>query len=127
MPPRHPPRLTDVELEILNVLWRLGPATVKQVNLGVGFATGYTTTLKMLQIMTDKGLVLRDESARAHLYRPAKSREATQQQLVSRLLAGAFQGSAAQLVLQALAAHRATPAELAEIEQMVQQLRAEAP
>lgn len=115
---------TDAELAILRVLWTRGPSTVRQVTDALGNGTGYTTTLKLLQIMTDKELVARDESARTHVYEAAFSEGETQRQLISDLLERAFNGSAAQLVLQALAAKKASPAELAAIRRMLDQHKA---
>lgn len=99
-----PPQPTEAELAILNVLWDLGPSTVRQVHerLAADHATGYTTVLKMLQIMHQKGLVQRDEEQRAHVYRPSHSRSQTQRQLTSDLARRAFDGSISQLVLHAL-------------------------
>lgn len=118
---RHLPRPTDAELAILDVLWRRGPSTVRQVHeaLADARATGYTTTLKLMQIMAEKGLVTRDESARTHVYSAKVPRDVTQQQLVSYLLDRAFGGSAAALVLQAISAHETSPEELAEIQQLI--------
>jgi predicted transcriptional regulator len=118
---RHLPRPTDAELAILDVLWRLGPATVRQVHeaLADARATGYTTTLKLMQIMAEKGLVTRDESARTHVYAARVPRDVTQQQLVSYLMDRAFGGSAAALVLQAINAHETSAEELAEIQQLI--------
>ena len=110
---------TDGELAILRVLWSLGPCTVRQVAEALGRDTGYTTALKLLQIMTEKGLVLRDESERTHIYRAASTEDQTQRQLVTDLLDRAFGGSAATLVLQALATNKATPEELAEIRKLL--------
>jgi len=115
---------TDAELAILRVLWTRGPSTVRQVAEALGRETGYTTALKLLQIMTEKRLVTRDESARTHVYAAAFSEEETQRHLVTDLLDRAFDGSAAKLVLQALAANSASPAELAEIRQMLDQKKA---
>jgi predicted transcriptional regulator len=120
------PKPTDAELAILQVLWRNGPSTVKAVQTALGGETGYTTALKLLQIMTEKGLVRRDETDRAHVYEACASEGDTQKQLVSGLLQKAFGGSASKLVLQALSAKRATPEELAEIKRIVQQLSKEA-
>jgi predicted transcriptional regulator len=119
-----PPRPTDAELEILRVLWRLGPCTVRQVQeaLSESRPTGYTTALKLLQIMTEKGLVRRDESQRTHVYRARFEEEKTQQQLVGDLLARAFGGSAQKLVMQALAAKPASAQELAEIRKLLDEL-----
>ena len=108
-------RPTDAELAILRVLWAQGPSTVREVAEEMGRESAYTTVLKLLQIMTDKGLVRRDESARTHVYRTARSERATQRQLVRDLADRAFGGSAARLVMQALAARKASPEELAEI------------
>jgi BlaI family penicillinase repressor len=119
------PRPTDAELEILQVLWRLGPSTVKVVQEALGKDTGYTTALKFLQIMTEKGLVRRNESRRAHVYEAACSKNETQQQLVAGLLKRAFSGSTSQLVMQALASRRATPSELKEIKKLLEQLTRE--
>ena len=120
---RTPPRPTEAELEILRVLWERGPSTVRQVHeaLAVARETGYTTTLKLMQIMADKGLVTRDESSRTHIYTPRASQESTQQQLVSDLVTRAFGGSAAELVLRALSAHTASDDELAEIRKLIEE------
>lgn len=111
------PKPTDGELAILSVLWALGPSTVRQVHdeLLRERDLGYTTVLKMLQVMTDKGLVVRDESERTHVYAPAESQAQTQRHLVEDLLGRAFNGSALKLVMQALSASKATPEEIAEI------------
>jgi len=116
-----PPRPTDAELALLRVLWNRGPSTVRQVHEVVSAErpTGYTTVLKLLQIMTEKGLVERDERARTHVYRAALSANETRRQLVGDLVDRAFGGSAAALVMQALAARRATPEELAEIRRLL--------
>src|SRR5258708_2325309 len=112
---------TDAELAILRVLWTRGPSTVRQIAEALDREAGYTTILKLLQIMTDKRLVARDESSRTHVYEAAFTEDETQRQLVSDLLDRAFNGSAAKLVLQALAAKKATPAELAVIRKMLDQ------
>jgi predicted transcriptional regulator len=119
---------TDAELAILRVLWARGPSTVRQVAEAMadaGRETGYTTILKLLQIMTEKGIVVRDESARTHIYAPASTQDQTQRQLVTDLLDRAFDGSAAQLVMQALAAKKTTPEELAEIRKLLSKPRGE--
>lgn len=115
------PRPTDAELTILRVLWEQGPATVRQVHelLAGDRETGYTTTLKLMQIMADKGLVTRDESARTHIYAARVPRDRTQKQLVSDLIDRAFGGSSAALVLQALSAQPASEDELAEIRRLI--------
>jgi predicted transcriptional regulator len=120
--PRELPRPTDTELAILRVLWARGPSTVRQVHevLSHGRDTGYTTTLKLMQIMGDKGLVTRDESARTHVYTARLSQDQTQRQLVSDLMDRAFGGSATALVMQALSAHPATTEELDEIRQLIE-------
>jgi predicted transcriptional regulator len=110
---------TDAELGILSVLWSRGPSTVRQIAEAMGREAGYTTILKLLQIMTEKGLVVRDEAARTHIYTAAYSQDQTQRQLVTDLLDRAFGGSAAKLVLQALAASKTTPQELAEIKKLL--------
>ena len=110
-----PRRPTDAELAILRVLWARGPSTVREVAEEMGREGAYTTVLKLLQIMTDKGLVRRDESARTHVYRAARTERATQRQLVRDLADRAFGGSASRLVMQALAVKKASPDELAEI------------
>ncbi len=116
------PKPTDSELAILRVLWHIGPATVRAIHSELTRVqeTGYTTVLKMLQIMTEKGLVTRNEAERSHVYTPACSEERVQRQLVSHLLERAFGGSARQLVLQALATKKSTPAELAEIRNLIE-------
>jgi predicted transcriptional regulator len=116
-----PPRPTDAELTILRILWARGPSTVRQVHevLTRERPTAYTTALKLLQIMTDKGLVVRDESDRTHVYHARTSEDQTQRQLVRDLLDRAFGGSASKLVMQALAARRATAEELGEIRRLL--------
>lgn len=116
-----PPRPTDAELAILRVLWDRGPSTVRDILtvLEQGRPTGYTTVLKTLQIMTDKKLVRRDTSERTHVYESRLTEEQTQRQLVGDLLARAFEGSAAKLVMQALATRPATPDELEEIRRLL--------
>ena len=121
------PRPTDAELAILRVLWRRGPSTVKEVHdeLTRRFSAAYTTTLKQLQIMAEKGLVTRDESQRAHLYTARVPEEQTQSQLVGDLLDRAFEGSASRLVLRALASRPSSAEELAEIRQLLDELEGE--
>jgi BlaI family penicillinase repressor len=122
-----PPRPTDAELAILRVLWRLGPSTVRQVHEAVSRREpiAYTTTLKQLQIMTEKGLVLRDEAERAHVYRASLAPEQTRGQLVADLLDRAFEGSAGRLALHALSARPASAEELAEIRRLLDELEGE--
>lgn len=116
------PKPTDAELAILQVLWRRGTATVKEVQEEMGNGAGYTTVLKFLQIMTEKGLARRNESQRAHVYEAVASEDDTQQQLLTGLLKRAFGGSTSKLVMQALASKRASRKELAEIRQLIEQL-----
>jgi BlaI family transcriptional regulator, penicillinase repressor len=117
-------RPTDAELAILRVLWRRGPSTVRQVHEAIGASqpTGYTTTLKLLQIMAAKGLVDRDESQRSHVYRARLGEDETQKQLVSDLMERAFGGSAQRLVMQALASKRSSPGELEAIRRLIDEL-----
>lgn len=118
------PQPTDTELEILQVLWDLGPCTVRDVHevLHRRGGTGYTTALKLLQIMHDKGLVARDESQRAHVYRAAVTKERTQKRFLSDMLRRVFDGSPSRLVLQALGDHKASRAELREIRALLDRL-----
>lgn len=118
------PRPTDSELEILRVLWQAGPSTVREVHAALAERreVGYTTVLKLLQIMTEKGLVVRDESQRSHIYRPAQRQQQMQRQLVRDLLARAFDGAADKLVMQALSAGKVSAAELAEIRKLLDEL-----
>ena len=118
------PRPTDAELEILKVLWRRGPSTVREVfeALGEVKTMVYTTILKLLQIMWEKGLVTRDETERAHRYAAALAEEQTQKQLVGDMLRRVFDGSTKKLVLQALSSERASAEELTEIRRMLDKL-----
>ena len=119
------PKPTDAELAILRVWWERGPSTVRQVHdvLLRERPTAYTTALKLLQIMTEKGLVRRDETDRTHVYQARLSEEQTQRQLVRDLIDRAFGGSASKLVMQALAARRASPEELGEIRKLIEARR----
>lgn len=121
------PRPTDSELAILRILWRRGPSTVRQVQeeLNQKQPTGYTTVLKLLQIMTEKKLVERDESARTHIYEAALPEEETKQQLVDDLLHRAFGGSARQMVLHALSTKKASEKELELINRLLDKLERE--
>ena len=112
-------RPTDSELAILRVLWTRGPSTVREVAEVMGREAGYTTILKLMQIMTEKRLVRRDEAARTHIYEAAYTEDQTQRHLVTDLLDRVFDGSAAKLVIQALAAGKTSPEELAEIRQLL--------
>ncbi len=120
---------TDTELEILQVLWQKGPSTVRFVNDTLNEQRnaeqqpiGYTTTLKMMQLMTEKGLLARDVAQRTHIYRTLLSQEATRKSLLTRFLDTAFGGSASQLVMQVLGQGKTSPEELEEIKKMIQNL-----
>ncbi|MGH8114211.1 MAG: BlaI/MecI/CopY family transcriptional regulator [Rhodanobacteraceae bacterium] len=117
-------RPTEAELEILQILWEMGGCTVRDVHevLHRRGGTGYTTALKLLQIMHDKGLVRRDESQRAHVYRAVVSKELTQKRFLSDMLKRVFDGSSSRLVLQALGDHRASREELREIRTLLNEL-----
>lgn len=122
------PRPTDAELAILRVLWDLGPSTVREVHesLSRTHDSGYTTVLKLMQIMTDKGIVVRDESNRAHVYSTSISEQRTQRQLLGDLIERAFAGSPAKLVMQALSSTKASAEELTAIRQVLDQMEEEA-
>ena len=124
---RNVPKPTDAELAILRVLWERGPSTVRQVHeqLARDRQAAYTTALKLLQIMTEKGLVERDERERTHIYRAKLSEDQTQRQLVRDLLDRAFGGSASKLVMQALATRRASADELREIRKVIDGVKGE--
>lgn len=124
---RTAPKPTDAELAILRILWDRGPSTVRQVHgaLARERQAGYTTALKMLQIMTEKGLVQRDERDRTHVYRPRLSEEQTQRQLLRDLLDRAFGGSSRKLVMQALATRRASAEELRDIRHAIDSARSD--
>jgi BlaI family penicillinase repressor len=115
------PRPTDAELELLTVLWSRGPSTVREVHETIQLrrAVQYSTVLKFMQIMAEKGLVKRDERERAHVYQAAKPREWTQRQLAGDLLHRAFDGSAKHLLLGALSAKKATREELDELRKLL--------
>jgi BlaI family transcriptional regulator, penicillinase repressor len=114
---------TDAELAILRVLWARGPSTVREVAREMGREGAYTTILKLMQIMTEKRLVRRDESPRTHVYEAAWTEGETQQQLVTDLLDRVFDGSASRLVMQALASKKTSRKELAEIRKLLDQQR----
>ena len=113
---------TDAELDILGALWRLGPSTVRAVHQALGKKSGYTTTLKQMQVMTEKGLLGRDGRSRSHIYRAREPKEQTRQQVAGDLLRRCFAGSAKDLLLGALAAQPASEDELAEIQRILQDL-----
>ena len=127
MPRPAASRPTDAELAILRVLWSRGPSTVRAVHdelartrpPGYARPAGYTSVLKVMQIMTAKGLVARDEARRTHVYRAAAPREQTQRQLLTHLLERAFEGSASKLVMQALSSKRTSREELARIRELL--------
>ena len=121
------PRPTPAELEILRILWEQGPSTVRDVQerMERERRTGYTTVLKLLQIMTEKDLVRRDETARAHVYAARLPEQQTQQQLVRDLVDRAFGGSARKLVMQALSTRKASREDLSRIRELLDQLEGE--
>lgn len=118
------PGPTDRELAILGVLWQRGPSTVREVHesLNADSETGYTTTLKLMQIMAEKGLLSRETTGRQHIYRPAVSQEKTQKQVVGEMLEKVFAGSAEKLVMRALSARKVSPEELKRIREMLDEM-----
>jgi len=118
---------TESELEILQVLWQKNEATVREVHdeLSKNRDIGYTTALKLLQIMFEKGLVTRDDSSKTHIYMPAVTREKTQKQLVGKMIHTLFSGSSTELVMQALGNQKTSKEELDEIQKMLDNLRKE--
>jgi len=124
MAKQNTPQPTVRELTILGILWDNGPSTVRDVNdaMNKGKTVGYTTTLKLMQIMTEKGLLIRDESQFKHIYKPAISQERTQRQLVGDLLERAFSGSAEKLVMRALSAKKVSAGELAKIRKILDEM-----
>jgi predicted transcriptional regulator len=116
------PQPTPAELGILTILWRRGPGTVREVHAALDSPVGYTTVLKLLQIMTTKGLVTRKESGRTHIYEAAMTEESTQRRMVSDLVDRAFGGSALRLVVQALSTKPATPEEREEIKRLLRDM-----
>jgi BlaI family transcriptional regulator, penicillinase repressor len=118
---RQPPRPTEAELEILTILWSRGPSTVRQIHESISQLkpAQYSTVLKFLQIMAEKGLVRRNEKQRAHIYEAAQPREWTQQRLAGDLLQRAFGGSAANLLMGALSSRKASKQELAELRKLL--------
>jgi BlaI family penicillinase repressor len=127
MPPLKILKPTESELEILQILWRKGIATVREVHeeLSKTKGAGYTTTLKLMQIMHDKGIVKRDDSMRTHVYQAAINKEKTQKHLLARMIENLFGGSSTQLVLQALGeeGHKASAEELAKIQALLDNLK----
>lgn len=118
-------RPTESELEILQVLWNEKAATVRTVHeeLLKNKEAGYTTTLKLMQIMFEKGLVTRDDSSKTHIYKPAVTKEKTQQQFLNKMINTLFAGSSSELVLQALGGHDASEEELEKIQELITQLK----
>jgi len=132
MPRRRSPQPTEVELAILRVLWDRGPSTVREVHAVLQSSrerqdTGYSTTLKMMQVMTDKGLLKRDESRRPQVYTPAVAEDETQRRMVDDLVRRVFGGSARKLVLRAVESEHVTPDELAEIRRLLEQMEGDKP
>jgi len=125
MASRELPRPTNAELSILRVLWSRGPSTVREVHEELADESGYTTVLKQLQVMAEKGLVVRDERERAHVYAAKASQERTQKQLVKDLVERAFGGSPVQLAMQALSTRPTDPEELAELRKLLDALTEE--
>ena len=119
-----PHRHTDAEMEVLQVLWKHGPATVREVNDEIAKTrfVGYTTTLKVMQIMVDKGSLSREEAGKAHVYAPVESTEKAKSDILADLIDRVFDGSAADLVLHALGGQKASPEELAEIKAIISSL-----
>jgi predicted transcriptional regulator len=125
MSKQAPLKPTESELEILQVLWQRGSATVREVHeeLATVKDAGYTTTLKLMQIMFEKGLVQRDDSSKTHIYQANISKENTQQQLVGKMVNNLFGGSASQLVMRALGASKPSKEEIAEIQKLLDSLK----
>jgi predicted transcriptional regulator len=122
-----PLKPTEGELEILQVLWEKGQATVREVHeeLSRTKDIGYTTALKLLQIMFEKGLVTRNDSSKTHIYHPAVTRERTQKHMLGKMIDTLFSGSSSQLVIQALGNHKTSKQELDEIQKMLDNLKKE--
>ena len=121
------PLPSDAELDILAALWHLGPSTVREVHDALGKNSGYTTTLKQMQVMTNKGLLSRSERFRSHVYEAAAPREDTQRQIAADVIRRAFGGSAKSLVLGALSAQPASPEDLKEIRRHLQKFEKNTP
>ena len=118
---------TDSELEILNILWEKQEATVREIHdeLAITKEAGYTTTLKLMQIMFEKGLLSRDASSKTHIYKAAVSKEQTQGQIMKRVIDNVFNGSAMQMVMQALGNHKASKDELDQIREYLKEVEAQ--
>ena len=128
MPRKPSPHPTAGELQILAVLWQRGPSTVREVHeaLGSERATGLSTTLKMMQVMTEKELLIKDDSQRPQVYRPAMTQEEAQTRMVDDLIQRAFSGAAEQLVLRAISSHHVSREDLAEIRKLLNQMEGDA-
>ncbi len=120
-------RATEAEMEILQILWKTGPSTVRELHelLAVSKPSGYTTTLKLMQIMAEKGLLVRDDSQRAHIYRPAMAKAEAQRSMLRQMMERFFDGSGAQLAMQALAEKPATAEERKAIRKLIEERRRE--
>ena len=118
---------TESEMEILKILWEEGDSTVREVHelLSAKKSAGYTTTLKLMQIMHDKGLLYRNDEARSHVYTAAVKKESMQKQAVSKMINGMFKGSPAKLIMHALGNHRASKEEIAEIKKYLEEMEKE--
>ena len=127
MPRPASPQPTEVELQILNALWELGPSTVRQIHneLGKHKETNYSTTVKMLSVMLDKQLVRRDDSVRPQIFRAAVTRQTAQKKMLKGLIQKVYEGSTKSLVMQALSNHKASAEDLAEIRHLLDQLEGE--
>jgi predicted transcriptional regulator len=123
---RQPPKPTESELRILAVLWRHGPSTVRQVHAQFDRGTGYTTVLKFMQLMTEKGLLRREKKGKGHIYRPAVAQEQTQKHLVDELLHRAFGGSLRKLLVAALSARKSSDQDLKEIRELIDEAQSHA-
>ena len=122
---KHPPRTplpSDAELDILAAVWRLGPSTVREIHEALAKDSGYTTTLKQMQLMTEKGLLVRSDRFRSHVYEPSVAKEQTQKQIAADILRRAFEGSSKNLVLGALTAQPASSEELDQIRRILDKL-----
>lgn len=120
--PPGAPLPSDAELDILAALWRLGPSTVREIHEALGKGSGYTTTLKQMQLMTEKGLLVRSERFRSHVYAAGVAKEQTQKEIAADVLKRVFEGSSKSLVLGALAAQPASQEELVEIRKILDKL-----
>lgn len=118
------PKPTDSELEILNILWENGSATVREINelLSISKPTGYTTTLKLMQIMFEKGLLTREEQGRSHIYFPAVKKEETQKVFLDKILNSVFNGSVSQMAMQLLGGHKTSKEEMEKIKRLIDNL-----